>query len=107
MASRRVVSPEKLEEFHLKFFLPLVRRAIRRHGLSNEDARDVVQEAFVVALAKLGSTSYALAWLKQVVDFQSINLKRTSARRARLLAQWAGTSLPEGSTLLEVPADEI
>jgi DNA-directed RNA polymerase specialized sigma24 family protein len=70
-------------------FLPLVRRAIRRHGLSNEDARDVVQEAFLVALAKMGHDGNAIAWLKQVVDFLAVNLKRTASRRAGLLAKWA------------------
>ena len=82
------VKAAELDAFYRQFFLPLVRRAIRRHGLSNEDACDVVQEAFVVALVKMGAEGNAIAWLKQVVDFLAVNLKRTSSRRARLRAQW-------------------
>ena len=46
-------SSEDLERLYKAYFLPLVRRAVRKHGLSFEDAGDVVQDAFVLALAKL------------------------------------------------------
>ena len=82
------VKAAELDAFYRQFFLPLVRRAVRRHGLSNEDACDVVQEAFVVALVKMEAEGNAIAWLKQVVDFLAVNLKRTTSRRARLRAQW-------------------
>src|SRR5690242_3854829 len=84
-----LLDASEIEAFYRELFLPLVRRAIRRHGLSNEDARDVVQEAFVVALAKMENEGNAAAWLKQVVDFLAVNLKRTASRRAGLLAKWS------------------
>jgi len=91
-----------VEAFYRDLFLPLVRRAIRRHGLSNEDARDVVQEAFAVALVKLEAQRNPIAWLKQVVDFLAINMKRTAIRRARLLDRWIGTTRPaSGGQILE------
>ena len=86
---RALADASQIEAFYRELFLPLVRRAIRRHGLSNEDARDVVQEAFLVALAKMGNDGNAIAWLKQVVDFLAVNLKRTASRRAGLLAKWS------------------
>ena len=82
----------EIEAFFHEFFCPLVRRAVRRHGLSIEDARDVVQEAFVVALTKMGSEGNAAAWLKQVVDFLAINFNRTRLRRAELLRHWMASS---------------
>jgi DNA-directed RNA polymerase specialized sigma24 family protein len=85
----RLIQAAEIEQFYRALFLPLVRRAIRRHGLSNEDARDVVQETFVIALAKMEAEGNALAWLKKVVDFLAVNLKRTTSRRASLLAKWA------------------
>lgn len=91
-ALRALATSVEIEAFYRELFMPLVRRAIRRHGLSNEDARDVVQETFVLALAKLDSHGNAVAWLKQVVDFTAVNVKRTAARRARLLARWNGGS---------------
>ncbi|SRR6266496_626608 len=82
----------EIEAFFHEFFRPLVRRAVRRHRLSTDDARDVVQEAFVVALTKMGPEGNAAAWLKQVVDFLAINLNRTRARRAELLRRWVASS---------------
>lgn len=91
-----LIDASEIEAFYRELYLPLVRRAIRRHGLSNEDARDVVQETFVVALAKMENEGNATAWLKQVVDFLAVNLKRTAARRASLLAKWSRTdAIPE------------
>ena len=86
--ARSLATASEIEAFFRELFLPLVRRAIRRHGLSNEDARDVVQEAFVVALVKMENEGNGIAWLKKVVDFIAVNLKRTANRRAGLLAKW-------------------
>ena len=86
--ARSLATASEIEAFYRELFLPLVRRATRRHGLSNEDARDVVQEAFVVALVKMENEGNAIAWLKKVVDFMAVNLKRTANRRAGLLAKW-------------------
>jgi DNA-directed RNA polymerase specialized sigma24 family protein len=84
----RLVSGSEIEATYRDLFLPLVRRGIRRHRLSNEDARDVVQQAFVVALTKMEVEGNSAAWLKQVVDFLAVNLKRTAGRRADLIARW-------------------
>jgi len=91
----------EIEAFFHEFFRPLVRRAVRRHHLSTEDARDVVQEAFVVALTKMGPEGNAAAWLKQVVDFLAINLNRTRLRRAELLRRWV-TSSPQSQRSLTI-----
>ena len=78
----------ELEGFYRELFLPLVRRATWRHGLSKEDARDIVQDAFVLAVLKLRLGGNAAAWLTRAVDLLSINFRRKGARRARLEARW-------------------
>jgi DNA-directed RNA polymerase specialized sigma24 family protein len=79
----------ELEKFYLEYFLPLVRRAMRRHGLSSQDAHDVVQDTFILAIAKLDSAKNPKAWLYQVLDHLSANFQRKANRRARLMAQWS------------------
>lgn len=93
-------SPDpEIERFYLAYFLPLVRRAVRRHGLSVQDADDVVQDAFILAISKLDSAKNPKAWLYQVVDHLSANFQRKVVRRARLMAHWnpAGRSALRGS----------
>lgn len=80
-------APE-LEAFYRQFFLPLVRRAVRKQGLSMEDAGDVVQDAFILALGKLDPSRNPKAWLYQVVDHLAVNWQRKIQRRAGLLAKW-------------------
>jgi RNA polymerase sigma factor (sigma-70 family) len=80
-------APE-LEVFYRQFFLPLVRRAVRKQGLSIEDAGDVVQDAFILALGKLDPSKNPKAWLYQVVDHLAVNWQRKIQRRASLLARW-------------------
>jgi DNA-directed RNA polymerase specialized sigma24 family protein len=77
------------DAFYREFFLPLVRRVTWRHGLSADDARDVVQDAFLIALEKMDSARRPEAWLVQVVDYLALNHRRKTARRARLLAKWS------------------
>ena len=89
----RLASPEEgyapeLETFYRQFFLPLVRRAVRKQGLSMEDAGDVVQDAFILALGKLDPSKNPKAWLYQVVDHLAVNWQRKTHRRASLLAKW-------------------
>jgi RNA polymerase sigma factor (sigma-70 family) len=85
-------SPEgyapELEVFYRQFFLPLVRRAVRKQGLSMEDAGDIVQDAFILALGKLDPSKNPKAWLYQVVDHLAVNWQRKIQRRASLLARW-------------------
>lgn len=79
----------RFDEFYRKYFLPLVRRSTWKHGLEKEDARDVVQEAFIVALAKLDPQRNPKAWLIQVVDHLSLNFQRKVVRRAKLASRWS------------------
>jgi DNA-directed RNA polymerase specialized sigma24 family protein len=53
-----------------------------------EDAGDVVQDAFILALAKLDVSKNPKAWLYQVVDHLAVNWQRKTQRRAKLLAKW-------------------
>ncbi len=79
---------EDIEAFYRQVFLPLVRRATWKHRLSQEDARDIVQDAFVLALTRLQASGNPKAWLIQVVDHLSINLRRKAMRRASLTQRW-------------------
>lgn len=101
--SRRMSEPE-LDAFYRRIFLPLVRRATWKHRLSKEDARDIVQDAFVLAIAKLDSTKNPKAWLIQVVDHLSLNHQRKNARRAQLAAKW-GLTAQTGHGLFEPPTN--
>ena len=95
---RSVMPDADLAAFYEEVFLPLVRRATWRHGLSKEDARDVVQDAFLVALEKIDGAKNPKAWLIQVVDHLAANHQRKVLRRAGLLARWGCDT---GADLLE------
>lgn len=83
--------PSQFDDFYRRYFLPLVRRATWKHRLEKEDARDVVQEAFMVALIKLDPARNPKAWLIQVVDHLSVNFQRKLVRRAKLVSKWSPT----------------
>src|SRR5262249_27116108 len=85
-----------LEGFHRDYFLPLVWRATYRHSLSKEDAKDIVQEAFLLALTKIRADGNPRAWLNQVVDNLCTNYQRKEFRRAYLGARW-GLGNPQGA----------
>jgi DNA-directed RNA polymerase specialized sigma24 family protein len=87
----------RFDEFYRKYFLPLVRRSAWKHGLDREDARDVVQEAFIVALAKLDPQRNPKAWLIQVVDHLSLNFRRKVIRRGKLISKWSHEDLGASS----------
>ena len=91
MSANRPLSadPSQFDEFYRCYFLPLVRRATWKYHLEKEDARDVVQEAFLVALSKLDPRRNPRAWLIQVVDHLSSNFQRKVARRAKLISRWS------------------
>jgi DNA-directed RNA polymerase specialized sigma24 family protein len=84
-----VSDPDLFDDFYREYFSPLVRRATWKHGLGKEDARDVVQEAFIIALVKLDPARNPKAWLIQVVDHLSVNFQRKVIRRAKLLSHWS------------------
>ena len=95
---RSLISPpgdatheQDLDAFYRSVFLPLVRRATWKHGLSKEDARDIVQDAFLLAIAKIDLTGKPKSWLIQVVDHLAINHWRKNLRRAQLVAKWCPT----------------
>lgn len=94
-----------LEQFYRLFFLPLVRRAVRRHRMSFEDAGDIVQDAFVLAVGKLDPAKNPKAWLYQVVDHLAVNWQRKTLRRAKLVARWQPAPAP-GRRLREGMTDE-
>src|SRR5262245_36584831 len=81
-------SPTDLSAFYEEVYLPLVRRVTWRHGLPTEDARDIVQDAFVLAVQKLDLAGNPRAWLIQVVDHLAINHSRKISRRIRLAERW-------------------
>ena len=78
-----------LDSIYRAFFLRLVRRVICRFGLREEDAVEVVQDAFVVALAKLDTAGEPGPWLYKTVDNLALNLRRKTGRRAWLLTRWS------------------
>lgn len=94
------IAGEALEELYRAFFVRLVRRACWRYGLSKEDAREVVHDAFLLALVKLESEGNPRAWLYAVVDRLAANLRRKSTRRFRLMERW---SPPIEASSLEDP----
>ncbi len=101
--ARRVVTSAQLEEFHRTLFLPRVRRASWRHGLSKEDARDVVQEAFLLAVVKMDPDRNPQGWLVKVVDYLAVNLRRKDIRHAALSARWGP---PVGWTECTTPEED-
>lgn len=99
------VSWAALEGFHRQYFLPLVWRATYKHGVSKEDAKDVVQEAFIVAITKLRADGNPRAWLNQVVDNLCVNHQRKENRRAQLAARW-GLAESSGGSDPDDPGEE-
>jgi DNA-directed RNA polymerase specialized sigma24 family protein len=77
------------DRIYRAFFVRLVHHAMRRFRISEEDCRDVVQDAFLVALAKVDTERNLTCWLFRTVDNLGSNWKRKVARRARLTAEWA------------------
>ena len=82
------MSALEFEAFYQRVFLPLVRRLRWRYHLSREDSWDIVQDAFLIALAKIDSARNPKAWMIQVVDHLAVNHQRKSQRRGQLTATW-------------------
>src|SRR5215475_9332151 len=93
-AMRQLCLAAELETFYRQLFLPLVRRATWKNGLTKEDARDIVQDAFVIAVVKLKAGRNGRAWLVSTVDHLAVNLRRKGARHARLEARFLKPSGP-------------
>jgi DNA-directed RNA polymerase specialized sigma24 family protein len=95
-----------LAAFYEEIFLPLVRRATWRHGLSREDARDVVQDAFLLAIERIDAAKNPRAWLIQVVDHLSLNHQRKVLRRFQLAVRWGLKGEADQASLSERSAEE-
>lgn len=80
-----------LSAFYQEVYLPLIRRATWRHRLPAEDARDIVQDAFVLAIERIDACGNPKAWLIQVVDHLCLNYSRKTLRRLHLAAKWSTT----------------
>ena len=106
-SSSKPGSPNKpcdLESLHRDLFFLLVCRATYHYGIPKEDARDIVQEAFVLAIRKLNVNRNPRAWLYQVVDHLSRNHRRKSNRRAELLEKFMADAIALG--IAASPKDE-
>lgn len=88
LVARRLPDPE-FEALYRALYSSLVSRARWRFRLPSEDARDIVQDAFAIALTRLDLASNPRAWLIQVVDYLSMNVCRKNRRRAELLSRWS------------------
>src|SRR5438552_3167506 len=86
--SRESSSYQEVERIYRSLYSPLVNRVTWRFRLSREDASDIVQDAFAIALIKLDICKNPEGWLTQVVDFLAVNMCRKSKRRAALLSRW-------------------
>lgn len=93
---RSGIPAEELEAFYRAVYLPLVRRATWKHRLSCEDARDIVQDAFVLALTRMSGTGNPRAWLVQVVDHLALNYRRKLTRRSHLAKRWGYVDETDG-----------
>jgi DNA-directed RNA polymerase specialized sigma24 family protein len=91
-----------LDELYRAFFVRLVRRVTWRYGLSKDDAREVVHDAFVLALVKIDPEGNPQSWIYSVVDRLAANWKRKESRHAQLLARWsAPAAAPDEPTVDE------
>ena len=88
-ASRTPMTDADLGAFYEQVYLPLIRRATWRHRLPAEDARDIVQDAFVLAIERIDACGNPKAWLIQVVDHLCLNHSRKTLRRLHLAAKWS------------------
>lgn len=111
LSARALTSPAadgraklQIDAFYRRSFSPLVRQAAWRHGLSEEDARDIVQDAFLLALPRFRSVRNPKAWLSQVVDNLAANWQRKLERRAELLVRWLRDDMPAEQTESETEA---
>jgi DNA-directed RNA polymerase specialized sigma24 family protein len=92
--ARVPMSEAEFEAFYRSVFLPLVRRATWKHCLAPEDANDIVQDAFLLALGKIDRSGHPKSWLLQVVDHLAMNHRRKLSRRAQLASRWMDSEVP-------------
>jgi DNA-directed RNA polymerase specialized sigma24 family protein len=92
-AARAVANMAKVEECYGSLFLPLVRRAKWKWGLSAEDAEETVQAVFALACEKLRASGHAEAWLYRVVDQLCVKFLEKNARRSHMMRRWGPSAL--------------
>jgi DNA-directed RNA polymerase specialized sigma24 family protein len=90
-----------LDQLYRAFFVRLVRRVTWRYGLSKEDAREVVHDAFVLALVKMNVDGNPRSWIYAVVDRLAANWKRKENRHTELLARWGAPAAPSDEQSLD------
>ena len=73
--------------------------------MEKEDAADIVQDAFLLALGKLDAGGNPKAWLVQVVDHLALNLQRKASRRIQLSLRWGLSKSPSQPDDLEGPPE--
>jgi DNA-directed RNA polymerase specialized sigma24 family protein len=88
------IAVEELERLYRVLFLRLARRAAWRYRLSQDDATEVVQEVFLLALVKLKEQSNPRAWLYRALDNLAANGLRKEIRRKVLTARWGPSEFP-------------
>jgi DNA-directed RNA polymerase specialized sigma24 family protein len=106
-AGKLCMSSAELDDFYRKVTLPLLRRARWRHGLSRDDAWDIVQDAFLIAIERIDSAKNPTAWIIQVVDHLALNHNRKLLRRIRLQARWSVPPDGLGRTRAGPGSDEV
>lgn len=99
------MSAQEFETFYRRVFLPLARRVRWRYHLSREDASDIVQDAFLIALSKIDSAKNPKAWMIQVVDHLARNHQRKSLRRVQLTSTWLHPQVESPGNQLTEPED--
>jgi RNA polymerase sigma factor (sigma-70 family) len=85
----RPLTPEELDDFYKRYYRGLIRYLTSRHRLSKEDAADIAQEVFLLAIEKLDPEGgNPKAWLTEVANRMAANLRRKKQRRSDLLERW-------------------
>lgn len=85
----RPLTSEEFDDLYRRYYRGLIRHIICRYRLSDEDAADIAQETFLLALPKLDPGRNPKAWLVGVADRKASNLRRKATRRTDLLERWA------------------
>lgn len=92
--SRVRLKETEFDAIYRAFYVCLVRRVSWRYGLSKDDAREIVHDAFLLALARMDPTGNPRAWLYGVVDRLALNWRRKQERRARLMSVFGPSEMP-------------
>lgn len=81
-----------LEAIYVAFYARIVRHVTWTFRLSKDDASEIVQEAFLLALQRVDVNGNPRAWIYRVAENLAANWRRKEDRRSRLLAQFGGAA---------------